>query len=370
MKKENGERILFLVFLPIVFCLSARSQSGFEKQDARYKEALEKRILQSAADNSQTKALAGGSSVITIASSYRFRYSSGKSLPDSNAVSLLIPDTFYSYGLFTRAGQLAAYAIKTGTFDFNVHLIDELDSGELKYNPAIRMIQKAATFSKTIFFVNLTNDEFKHDLIGFIENGRLKFVDTALHVYKNIYALVLNKFGSVRKYIELCRTEQAFKDYYSKMVPKQEDKKVAVCKKIVRSDYQEFIAMNEEDTGKAADLFISEMSSIIDLTALQRQLLKERMLDCLQRSCPSFVSAPGVPFLGKNIYSVVMSILTEDQYEKYTAQRRLNWQLAKAAAAYLQDYFRNKVVDKDEKFPSEVDVRNENVMFKHEVFGK
>jgi hypothetical protein len=307
------------------------AQVNIDKELDRYKTTIKQTILREGQQEPKVKELLVGAIEVIVVPDCNFTGTAEQLLSDSAAFKHLKIDTNDYRAIIVKDQQPIVVVEKFGVRGISFMTRDEY-GGENNMPVWVNMV-KTAGFRSTVFSLDLLTDE--HQLmkqVAIIGNGHLKFVDANLKPYDGIKPLLVNRYGSVEKYVDL-KTIDLEK---TRLLAKASSPEM--WKRLVRNDYSKWSQRFPSDTAGIFDLFEKEMEAIVKLTPRQKEMLQQSITNKLS-SCNKYNGQPGIRFMDRDIAPLIFSILAQEQYNTYLHQRTLNAWVANEAVTKLQYYY-------------------------------
>ena len=328
------------------------AQNNFLAEYRKQKVIVKNKIYNGLKTDEIYSSLANENTKMNILPYYRFTYNGKDTLPNINPYRYLELDSTLFFCSFTLKNSVIGYIEKMRN-NYSTRFIYEFDSSEIKKRNRIKMITTVEKFSNDLFFVKFENSERGGgilSIVGFIDDdGRLKFVDSGLHLFNTLTDVIISKYGSIDKYFEIIQ-EEDIKGEMSKKFLKaykkggNQKERIESLSNIIANDYDLVSRYVPKDTAKVISLFANEIVTILKLTIDQKKLLKMGLVSTLEQKegqifCPKYFGVSGIKFYEINIYPILNSILTKEQFFNYYKQRKLNEWLANKALNSLIDYY-------------------------------
>ncbi|MDR1974617.1 MAG: hypothetical protein LBQ31_08095 [Bacteroidales bacterium] len=173
----------------------------------------------------------------------------------------------------------------------------------------------------------------KEEISGFLrnnyflatsENDSISFRDICTDEKFTLDSLILLRYGSLEKYIELRQEEEK-----AKLIWLETPKTIEDAYKIIKNDYSKYFSCYPTDTLTAVFMLLDEISSVANLTHIQKRLLKEKIIYTINKE-RSETPLPwgrwrnsiinGI-FIGNHLdfYDDIKSVLTKSQMDIYLA---------------------------------------------------
>ncbi|MBO9205398.1 MULTISPECIES: hypothetical protein [Niastella] len=331
-------KFLWLILLG-AFSAPMFAQEKLEKELDRYKTTLKQVILQDAAKEGRVKEFLTNTIQVIIIPQCQFTGTAQQVIVDSSAIDNMQIDTNYYRALLRKDNQVVVVIEKQGLRTPSFMTIGEYGGSE-NVPQWVNMVEKAG-FEKRLFSIDLLMEESRMKQIAFVNQRQLQFVDAGLQVYSGIQPLLVNKYGSVDKFVELK------KENLEKMQLLQNNASPESWKHLVRNNYTKWTERYPTDTAGVFDLFVKEMDTIVRLSNRQKELLKQTITNKLL-NCSKYNGRPGIQFIDRDIAPLVYTVLTQEQYARYIYQRGLNAWVANEAFKKLEIYYvREKSVPLD-----------------------
>jgi hypothetical protein len=323
-------RIMILIVLAAV-AVPLHAQVNIEKELDQYKTTIKQTILREAEKEPKVKELLTGAIQVIVVPDCNFTGTAQQLLSDSTAIKELKIDTVNYKALIVKDQQPLVVVEKSGTRGITFMTRDEY--GAETNMPVWVSMVKTAGYNSSVFALDLLTEESQlMKQVAIIKNSHLKFVDDSLNVYDGIKPLLVNRYGSIEKYVDLKTINLEKKRLLAKAGSPD------IWKRLVRNDYSKWAQRYPSDTAGILNLFIKEMETIVKLTARQKEMLQEAIMDKLS-SCSKYNGQPGIRFIDRDISPLVYSVLTQEQYAGYLRQRTLNAWLAGEVGTKLEYYY-------------------------------
>ena len=321
-----------------------------ESEVVLFKKGMHDTILKEVNKNSELKKnLPKKFDIIVVPSCYiSFTLPIAKNYSDVTTISI---DSTKGYGVLKSQDKVFAVACRIGSsYSFSTNELLEPQKKTLK------LIDYAVQHSANPFFVYFLKDEkYWDDAIGFFDKEKISFIDENLHTYTNIEEIIKYRYGSVEKYLEITEDTKLKEQLLSKIA------NIEGAKAIVKNDYVHWKNEFPQDTVGVLNLFIAEMDSITKLSAEQKALIKQKVIDRIRKYQLKTYTGFGIPFYGEDISHEVQAVLTKNQLSKYLEQRALNSWLATQASNRVYNYLKREKNTPESLLDS---------IYKQEVFGK
>jgi hypothetical protein len=173
-------------------------------------------------------------------------------------------------------------------------------------NDELKMIEYAQKYDRQPFYVILDDEYYRN--MAFFKDGKLCFIDDKMNFFGSFKDLILKRYGCMDKYWEIKRKKKIDSEKISAM-------DISVAKETVRKDYSNWYVYFPQDTLKIVESFLNEMETIIQLKENQRNLIKEKIYNCIKKD--DAMPYNGIYIYGKDVSLLLFTILTEEQYFTY-----------------------------------------------------
>jgi hypothetical protein len=312
--------------------ITAPAQENIEKELVRYKARIEQVIRAEMQSQLSVDQQVTGSMQLIVLPKCDFTGSPRQLLNDSSAPGKLVIDTSNYNAVFIKDQQVFGIAEKKRGLPVSFTTINDL-SAEQEFPAWVNMVTKAAKYGTNQFMLNLLSDEQPQmKQLAFFNKQHLNLIDDSLVVYDHITALLIKRYGSIDKYVELKMLDLKKKEMLAKAGS------LEIWKRIIQNDYVKWAQRFPADTTVIFELFVKEMDNIVALSAGQKQLLRQAVMSKVA-TCNKYNGEPGIRFLDRDIAPLVYGVLTQEQYASYIRQRSLNAWLVNAVSSRLDNYY-------------------------------
>jgi len=221
---------------------------------------------------------------------------------------------------------------RRGWEESNFTSIEYSDWQFMKGRPDITMIDTAQKYSKNCFYLKLLSRDAEGNVpLAFVDHGEIHLIDRGLNVYSSIKEFINTKYGCVDKYLEMVKNDEnriRLSKYMS----------VDKAKAILRSDFVLWWDHHREDTLGVLTRFFNQMDSMVHLKAEQRKLLESKINNDITAYLPCTCSSE-IVLMGRDLRTLILSVLTDDQYIKYIQGRNDAIWLNGKAVIRLDNYY-------------------------------
>lgn len=138
------------------------------------------------------------------------------------------------------------------------------------------------------------------------------FIDENSKIYKNIYELIENRYGSLEKYFEISNQVVLTRQFLEQNTPSTNEELSAFLK----FNYFFHSIYNPKDTLKTLDFFVDEISLVINLNKNEEELIKEKVIKKF-RSPFKLNSKPSKICISIYNYDITDNLLEVITTEKY-----------------------------------------------------
>jgi hypothetical protein len=228
-------------------------------------------------------------------------------------------DSFASYAVIIQKKEVKGIAENTGGGGFGFYSVADLKRLK-RYNYAdstYRMILAARAYSANCFFIHFFPEERnRYWVIGFVVNGKTKFIDRNLVVYENVKECVL------KRYHDLDRFKKRFASNRKKMI---EQRKLTIeqAKWLTEEDYVQYGHHYPKDTIGVLARFVEDFILHAPFVDSKREDFQVAILDGLTKAplLKSKKKEEQIPFLDRDVTLLVSPFVTAEQLTNYREYR-------------------------------------------------